>query len=447
MKNVKIYSILFLSLLILGSCADELDLSPPQDIDNVFALSTDANVKTVLSGAYDALSDTDLFGGNTQRNSELLGADDELQFSGTFGDPSDIWRKEITVINGDVADLWLDGYRTINITNNILAALDVVNEEDRSTVEAEARFIRGMMYLELVLFFGPSYSDGDPATNLGVPLVTKPNDVNPVDRATVSAVYDFVIEDLSFAAANLPADNGVYANSVAASALLSRAYLQQGDYASARDAADAALTEADGEYGLAGSFSEAFNNQSNGIEDVFSIQVTTQDGSNNMQLFFASTFNGGRGDVEILPKHLNLYEVGDERGSFFYTDESTGDTRTAKWTDQFANVTFIRLAELYLTRAEANFREGTAVGATPASDLNMIRNRAGLGDITTPTLADILNERKLELAFEGHRIHDIKRLQGSSDGFSFSAPELVFPIPDRERNINPGLQQNDGYGN
>ena len=267
MKNIKIYSILFLSLLILGSCTDELDLNPPQDIDNAIALNSDANVKTVLVGAYDALSDTDLFGGNTQRNSELLGADDELQFSGTFGDPSDIWRKEITVINGDVADLWLDGYRTINIANNILAALDMVNEEDRSSVEAEARFIRGMMYFELVLFFGPSYSDGDPSTSLGVPLVTEPNDVEPVDRATVAAVYDFVIDDLSFAAANLPADNGVYANSVAAGALLSRVYLQQADYAGARDAADAALTAAEGVYELAGSFDGAFNNQTNGIEE------------------------------------------------------------------------------------------------------------------------------------------------------------------------------------
>ncbi|WP_421869700.1 RagB/SusD family nutrient uptake outer membrane protein [Marinoscillum sp.] len=446
MKNIKIYSILFLSFLVLGSCTDQLDLNPPQDIDNSIALNSDANVKTVLIGAYDALSDGDLFGGNTQRNSELLGADDELQFSGTFGDPSDIWRKEMTVINGDVADLWLDGYNTINIANNILASLEVVNEEDQALVEAESRFIRGLMYFELVLFFGPSYAEGSPSSLPGVPLVTEPNNVDPVERASVQAVYDFIIDDLEFAIANLPAENGVYANSVAAGAILSRVYLQMADYAGARDAANAALTAANGVYDLT-TFAGAFNNQSNSIEDVFSIQVTTQDGVNNMQLFFAASSFGGRGDIEIQQKHLDMYEAGDVRGSFFYTDAATGDTRTSKWTDQFANVTYIRLAELYLTRAEANFREGTAIGDTPANDLNRIRGRAGLLPNLTPTLNDILMERKLELAFEGHSIHDIKRLQGTTDGFAYDANELVFPIPDRERNINPDLRQNDGYGN
>ena len=75
----------------------------------------------------------------------------------------------------------------------------------------------------------------------------------------------------------------------------------------------------------------------------------------------------------------------------------------------------------------------------------MIRKRAGLDPIESPTVDDIIRERFLELAFEGHRIHDLKRLQMSADGFAFDAPELVFPIPQREIDANESLTQNEGY--
>jgi hypothetical protein len=100
---------------------------------------------------------------------------------------------------------------------------------------------------------------------------------------------------------------------------------------------------------------------------------------------------------------------------------------------------------MYLTRAEANFREGTAIGDEPLNDINLIRQRVDLDPLATLTLDDILLERHLELAFEGHLIHDIKRTQSNVGDLPFDAPELIFPIPLRERNINPDLEQNDGY--
>lgn len=86
------------------------------------------------------------------------------------------------------------------------------------------------------------------------------------------------------------------------------------------------------------------------------------------------------------------------------------------------------------------------IGATPLEDINTIRNRVGLPELSTLSIEDILFERHLELAFEGHRIHDLKRTQSSVGAFAFDAPELVFPIPQRERNVNPDLVQNPGYG-
>jgi hypothetical protein len=110
------------------------------------------------------------------------------------------------------------------------------------------------------------------------------------------------------------------------------------------------------------------------------------------------------------------------------------------------------LAELFLTRAEANFREGTSIGATVLEDINRIRRRVLLPEKTSVALEDILKERKLELAHEGHNLHDIKRTRGivvdnndSNFKYSFDDPKLIFPIPQRELLANSKLIQNPGY--
>jgi hypothetical protein len=181
--------------------------------------------------------------------------------------------------------------------------------------------------------------------------------------------------------------------------------LSQGNYELARQAANRVITS--GAYSLVASFDLAFNNRSNSSEDIFAVQQTEQDNDNGYNTFFASPDYGGRGDIKINDKHLASYESGDERGLFFY---ESGDIFTAKWADQFANIPQIRLSEMYLIRAEANFRLGGApVGATALSDINRVRARANASLYTSLTLDAILKERRFELAFEGHLIHDIKR--------------------------------------
>ena len=105
----------------------------------------------------------------------------------------------------------------------------------------------------------------------------------------------------------------------------------------------------------------------------------------------------------------------------------------------------MRLAEAYLTRAECNKRLSTNIGDTPENDVNLIRNRAGLGNVVNPTLQQILDERELELAFEGQGLWDAKRLRQTVDGKPWNDNSMTFPIPQAERNINPNLAQNPGY--
>ena len=386
----------------------------------------------------------------------MLGANGEVRWEGTFNQPREIFNKSIFVNNSFVEGTWAAAYRAINVANNVLNALDVVNEADRDRVKGEALFLRGSMYFELIKLYALPFVAGNPSTNLGVPLVVTPtsviNEASFVSRNSVQEIYTQILNDLTQAETLLPISNSFLANSYVTAAQLSRVYLQMERFGDARDAANRAITIATSEgKSLIPNFMAAFNTESNSVEDLYAIQVNTQDPSNDMFLFYSLPEFGARGgDVAILANHLNQYETGDERLTQFF--EGSGELRTAKWRDQFRNVKVIRLAEMYLTRAEANFREGTAIGDTPLNDINRIRGRVKLPSKTSLTLIEILQERKLELAHEGHIIHDVKRTRGSindntsSDVFPFDSPRMVFPIPQREMDANPNLVQNPGYG-
>jgi hypothetical protein len=304
------------------------------------------------------------------------------------------------------------------------------------------------MYFDLVRFFAEQYKFGTANTQLGVPLVLTPTGAisasNYVHRNTVDEVYAQVITDLTAAASKLPEDNDVYASSGAAKALLARVYLQKGEYDKARDNASAVI-ESD-MYSILPSYASVFDNDNNSAEDIFATQITPQDRFSAMTEYFSTTEFGGRdGDIEILDGHLSLYSPTDERLSLFFVGNDA--ERTGKWNNQYGVVNLIRLAEMYLIRAECNQRLTTAIGATPLQDYNVIHTRAGLAPATSVTLDNIIYERRLELAFEGFKIHDMRRLHQDVGIRSYNDPKLIFPIPAREIQANPGLkdEQNTGY--
>lgn len=452
MRSLKYISVLVIVLMVWG-CDNVLDTEPKQSISEDIALNSSDNVKAVLYGAYDNLGDYDQYGGQFYMLPDLMAVGQEAHWTGTYEQPGEIYRKNIQVDNSFVTSAWLDGYSTINVANNVLSALDIVVESDRDRVEGEAKFIRAITYFQLVRLFGKDYNDGDPTQNLGVPLKLEPtrsiDEKSQIPRSTVQEIYDQVISDLKDAKSLLEDHSSgyVYADTYAASAFLSRVYMQQGEYALARDEAHRVISDANSPYSLVENYADIFNNSNvNTSEDIFAMQVTSQDGANSLQTFYASQDNGGRGDIEIQQSHLDLYEAGDERLAFFYDDD--GEIRTGKWKNQYGNVNVIRLAEMYLNRAEANHRLNESVGATPTEDINTIRRRAELNAVAGPvTLQDILDQRHLELAFEGHFLFDLKRTKGSVGSIPWDSPALVYPIPQRERDANPELKQNEGYIN
>jgi tetratricopeptide (TPR) repeat protein len=436
----------FMMILSFTACDDKLDLLPYQSLDESVALDNDANVKTVLVGAYNAIAAYDFLGANVLRNAELQGGDDEVIWVGTFTGPREVFNKTMTATNLDAQEVWINGYNTINITNNVLSALEVVKEEDRSVVEGEAKFLRAYAYFELVRTYAQPYEAGGNNSQSGVPIVLEPtreiSERQNVARNTVAEVYQQVIADLTSAEGLLPDENEWRASKGAAAGLLARVYLQMGDYAKARDAADRVIGL--GVNSLMNNYADLFNRDDNSPEDIFATQVSNQDGTNSMNTFFSIPDFGGRdGDIEILPEHLALYDPADTRLALFF--EGNGAWRSGKWNNQYGNIGLMRLAEMYLIRAESNARLGTSVGATALDDYNVIHTRAGLPAAGSVTVDDILLERRLELAHEGFKIHDLKRLKLNAGPFPYNDPKLVFPIPLREMEANPKLEQNQGY--
>ncbi len=446
MKNKILLLAVFMTVLSFTACDDKLDLLPHQSLDESVALNSDANVKTVLNGAYDAFSEDNFLGADVLRNAELQGGDGEVIWVGTFVGPREIFNKTMTASNFDAQEMWVNGYNTVNISNNVLSALAVVNEEDRGAVEGEAKFLRAYAYFELVRTFALPYESGGNNAQLGVPIVLEPtreiSDKQNVPRKSVEEVYQQIIADLTSAEGLLPDENEWRASKGAAAGLLARVYLQMGDYANARDAADRVINL--GVNSLMGNYADLFNRDDNSSEDIFATQVSNQDGTNSMNTYFSIPDFGGRdGDIEILPDHLALYDPADTRLALFF--DASGATRSGKWNNQFGNIGLMRLAEMYLIRAECNARLGTATGASALDDYNIVHTRAGLPAANAVSVDDILLERRRELAHEGFKIHDLKRLKLDAGPYAYNAPELVFPIPLREMEANPMLEQNQGY--
>lgn len=458
MKYIKCILVLIL-LTVQISCEKELDLEPQQSIGIDAATATPENINAILLAAYDIGRNTSpdnlapLYNGNYSGElnivSDLLGSTDQISWNGTFDNLRDIFNKAMVNDNNSALNIYADSYSIIGHVNTVLDHLDKFEDTgERNRVEGEAKFLRGIVYFDMVRLYGQQYNTSGANQQLGVPIVLLPPDVSiRIPRNTVEEVYAQVVADLNDAYAKLPDTNGARADKYAAQALLARVYLQQANYAAARDAADDVLQNSG--HTLTDTFAEAFDTDDNSVETIFSWVVTNQEGTNLSNIHYATEALGGRGgDIAVTQAYLDKFDAEtDQRKNFTYEGEgvSVGLTLTSKHRRQFANATPIRLAEMHLIRAECNFRLGSSVGLEPLAEINALRARSSAPELASLTLNLILNERELELAFEGFFLHDYKRTQRNIGGLPYDDNKLVFPIPQSARDRNPLLEQNPGY--
>jgi tetratricopeptide (TPR) repeat protein len=474
MKLLNIKFIVALALLVTVSvgCNKRLEVEPRQSVDASTAISTPEDLNSAVVGLYSLLASGALYGTDLILLPDLLAsspgygatsASRYLTWAGTFTSFRQVYNKNMNRDNAEASRLWITGYRAINSANVVLSKLSVATDATlKQQYEGEALFVRGALHFELVRYYGLPWGARQDNSQPGIVIRTSPTtnaDEASVSspRNTVAEVYARAIEDLKAAAEKLPAQNGTRVTRYAALAILSRLYLQQGDYNNALQAASEVIES--GNYKLNASVSATFSNK-NTAESIWEIQQNDQNnaGTSNdgMATFYASYPGIGRADIRVTTGFINSYPANDLRKTEWYyvgTGARPGNSYTSKWKSFSQNLPVIRLAELYLTRAECNIRLGSSVGDSPANDLAEVRNtvRTNSTAPANPTLNNVLQERLWETAFEGLRIHDIKRLRldivsVASGILAWNSDLLVFPIPQREVDATSGIiVQNPGY--
>ena len=403
--------------------------------------------------------------------------------------------------DGIVESVWGDLYQMINRANMVLASVDNVDfgssTAERTQYVAEARFLRALAYFQLVRLYG------------NVPLVTKvitPQEGIEIKQSAPAEVYDFITSEMSAVADSLPtsytpSDVGRLTK-YAAEGLLAKVYLTEAGYPVKKAAAlgnaapllqDVIAHEGAG-YSLAQNYKDLFTYKNDNKYDLFEIQYLS--GGVGAGSSFPMDIAPADAHVSVVPFRaqispnelqlsddlLGAYEPGDER--FDATIDtvylsSVTDTLTtyghtpwiSKFIDQGLNLSdfrdwpenfpLLRFADVLLMDAEV--RAGLANAPTPeaVAEINRVRDRAGLAPVNPGSKAEfdqiLRNERRIEFVGEGKYWFDLVRWGNAvnvmNDWFNATAQDiqidehnLVYPIPQSEIDIFPGLyQQNPGY--
>lgn len=443
-----------LGSLGISSCSNVLDIQPQLAVSYDQALSTTRGLDNALIGAYSVFVGGALTGGNLQLMSEVLA--DHASFNGTdafgFGQ---IVNRQMEIVNTTGRSTWEDAYNAINRINLALDAMPTVTDNaiaaNRDRIEGEGRFIRAYLHFEMARLYAAPWGSTADNSHPGVPYrtigTTGPGNAF-TQRAPLAEVYRLILNDLQIAVQKLPETNVLgRAHRWAARALMARVLFQQENYAQALTEADAVIN------------SNRFQLQAN-ILNVWQVGGTTEaifetasqrdfiDAAGSLRGAFSIDFGGAVSGSEQLVA-LFATSRNDRRISAMYL-QALGRAYTTRFDVLWSGNPLIRLSELFLIRAEAGHRTGRAVDLNRV-DLNRSRVRAGLNPADVNTLSGdallnaIITERSIELALEGHRLHELRRLRrtvanGTLPGapvFQWNDVRLVMPRPDREISVNP----------
>ena len=437
------------------------------------AFTTPSQIRLAAVGLYDQMQSSNFLGGRAQAYVDARGLD--VNPVSYFAGMSD-YNTDLMSNYGSVGDAYRAAYRAIFEINLFIEKLteapDVLSADETALYLNEARFLRGVVYFYLLNL----YSDQHTTSNkgLGVPWIDRSYDAASafseegiVPRATTADVYKKIIEDLT-AGTSLPASRGTsgaslyFATSGAAWGMLSRVHL----YMESWDAAISAAAKVTG-YSLDADPAKTTFVQppTSSKEIIFWIAHNASDnpGTNSsLGQFYGS---GGRADISLSDSFRALFDQeNDIRYKFSVYNAAKKQWFTNKYTTPLNSnwAPVIRYAEVILNEAEARAKKASGVDETAIGLVNQIRKRAGVAEIAAADFADkaafvefILEERRRELAFEGHGSFDLFRNRkgipagrgtASAPAIAYPNDRFALPIPEREIVRAEGVvEQNPGY--
>jgi len=484
MKN-KINIIFLASIIMMSSCSKSfIEKKPVSSVTTDVLYKTDKDFQDAVIGAYQALRNQYA---NMWQFGDLRGDDAWIQVS---NQPSSTNVDVFSINSSDalLSNTWANYYIVINRANNVLTKIAeadpaVIKNKDRYI--GEAKFLRALAYFDLVRIFG----DVQMITN--VPTV---EETLATPRTPVATVYsEVIIKDLLDAGTKLPL---VYtgtevgrATRGAAKAILGKVYLTVHDFPKA-EAVLQELTTAPYTYALLPNFNDLFDYTKNEHHSEYIFDIEYEEGLGGLGSIFTNNFlpnvtallnyygikGGFNESLSPTMQFVNAWQPGDKRkditvqccgswknpttGAVTTFNSTTSQSYTLKYVtpvntggDSRANWKVVRFADVLLMLAEAMNENGKTTEALV--QLNRVRTRAGLPALSGLTQAQardaILEERRFELAFEGHRWFDLVRTGRALQALApvgMKEYMTVFPVPLSQVKVinNPTLfPQNPGY--
>ncbi|HKK46487.1 MAG TPA: RagB/SusD family nutrient uptake outer membrane protein [Balneolaceae bacterium] len=500
----KLKSTIILLLIVgLSGCDLLKNQEPQQSLPVNGGLDTVPELQHALTGAYNDLQTNTA---NESFGETIFGSDiiaDDAVFTGSFPTFQQIADQQMAANNGSIAAMWNGAYRDINDANIILDQLDKLKDTNASqstidNIRGQALFIRALQYYYLVNLFALPSGVSQGESQMGVPLqltpVTSSADFSKPSRSPVDSVYMQITSDLQKAQGLLSSSNPRnQARPGAATGMLARIALIRHNYTDAASLANQVIQS--GNYQLMPDVTTYFTNELS-MESLFEIQNTVQDIPDASNTSITAVYNiGDRDDIQInstfanaLNSELNSRQktalssagatavdtrkseliVGKDSNGDLIVEQSRsnysgGESNTNKYestNNQDDNIPIIRYPEILLTRAEALART-QGINQESIDLLNQVRERAFTVNGGPQSLVDyiaadfnnqqdlidaILLERRVELAFEGHRKTDLQRTKQDVRGLPYDSPQLVYPIPQTQIDANSNIKQNPGYG-
>jgi hypothetical protein len=467
MKKIVILSIMFVAVA-LSSCKKYLALQPEQTFGSNLAVTSVQGLQETTLGAFNQMQSGNLYGGGIIFNSEVMAdfVNPSSNILSSFS-TSQEYTHQLNIYNSNAGGMWGDGYAAILTANTVLEYLPNFQTQSPAAcnlMKGECLFIRAAMHFELVRMFAQPWGFTSDNSHLGVPIRLTPGTSSTgqnTPRSTVAQVYAQAITDLLAAEplllTDLAATGPDYASQHAADAMLARIYFSESDWADAQAYATKVINAG---FSLNDSLNAVYDQlgAETTPETIFQIINSAKDDPSSANLHnnfcaapFGSTVPNLSMSATFQPILISASMVGDRRYAAFYK-KLFGAYYCYKYNQQYSNVAVIRLAEMYLTRAECEAQQGDDADAR--TDLNKVRARAGLLPDNSDAGAGLINairgERDMELATEGDRYFEVKRRKGTfntpgAGPLAWNAFNMIYPIPQQEVQENKAMVQNPGF--
>lgn len=458
-------SITIISLIIavvISSCEKYLAVDPPIDklaTNTVFADSASAALAMV--GTYGRIMSSNSGFVGVQSRWAGLSAD-ELGYSQSADDIIQFRDNNMQLDNNSLNALWVNLYTHVYQVNSVMegvAASDGISISAKGALLAEAKFVRAFLYFYLVNNWG----------DVPLPLTTNYEINEKMPRMAQTSVYAQIVSDLLDArqglSATYPTEERLRPNKWAATALLARVYLYTGQW----QQAIAMSSEVIGDGAYLPLPAPAMTFQKGSRETIWQMMATSTNGfryeSYDGNAFVPASLTNAAIPVYLVPDAMyasfdadDLRRpnwIGSKTANPYYFPYKYKIRLTAVGAANTEYTVVFRLAEQYLIRAEARVQQNNIAEAV--ADLNVIRKRAGLNELSESltkieaTMA-VETERRHELFCEwGHRWYDLKRTGRATavlepvKGNNWQSTDVLWPIPLQQRLRNPFLTQNDGY--